>query len=373
MMHPIEIDELTLYWLAGILEGEGSFGKGIPSKPHQISITLNMSDEDVVARVAAIFKVKYHASKQSEEIAKGWKTTYRTNLRGVRAHDWIALLYPMMGQRRQTQMQRALDSYRYDVHRALTEDQMEALRTRARNGESPFHLAKEFGISKTLAYYIKDGYTYKCNDLPTRGCSLVVKRLPSTQNTRFRLPPPAKILSDYELKTGQNQKDLHWLAGLLEGEGSFLMPSPSNPNTPIISIQMTDEDVIARVCNITGNKYHSYQPKRANSKRVYITALKGSRAVYLMRQLYPLMGERRQASIDVILAKFPYVGLSDPPVKRESKLTEEDVRGIKRALAEGKLNQQQIARQYGVSKRTISSINCRAVWRHVTIDEAEDA
>lgn len=51
--------------------------------------------------------------------------------------------------------------------------------------------------------------------------------------------------------------DLHWLAGLLEGEGSFMKPSPSSPNCPIISLQMTDEDIVKRVSLLFNCKYHS--------------------------------------------------------------------------------------------------------------------
>ncbi len=47
-----------------------------------------------------------------------------------------------------------------------------------------------------------------------------------------------------------DERILHWLAGLLEGEGSFLKPPPSAPNTPRITLQMTDEDVVQRVQEI---------------------------------------------------------------------------------------------------------------------------
>ena len=45
-------------------------------------------------------------------------------------------------------------------------------------------------------------------------------------------------------------RDLYWLAGLLEGEGSFMRGPPSRPNMPAIAIQMTDEDVIQRVAQL---------------------------------------------------------------------------------------------------------------------------
>jgi hypothetical protein len=46
--------------------------------------------------------------------------------------------------------------------------------------------------------------------------------------------------------------ELHWLAGLLEGEGSFTAGPPSSPRMPVISVNMTDEDVVARLGRIPG-------------------------------------------------------------------------------------------------------------------------
>ncbi len=40
----IDVDELTLHWLAGLLEGEGSFCVGLPSHPNSASIHIKMVD-----------------------------------------------------------------------------------------------------------------------------------------------------------------------------------------------------------------------------------------------------------------------------------------------------------------------------------------
>lgn len=50
------------------------------------------------------------------------------------------------------------------------------------------------------------------------------------------------------------EHDRYWLAGLLEGEGSFLKGPPSAPRYPVLSLQMTDEDVVARVAAMLGRK-----------------------------------------------------------------------------------------------------------------------
>lgn len=46
--------------------------------------------------------------------------------------------------------------------------------------------------------------------------------------------------------------DIVWLAGYLEGEGSFLYYKPARRMTgyPVISVQSADYDVMLRVCRI---------------------------------------------------------------------------------------------------------------------------
>ena len=45
---------------------------------------------------------------------------------------------------------------------------------------------------------------------------------------------------------------LRWLAGLLEGEGTFLVGGRRAPNQPSIQIGMVDNDIIGRVADIFG-------------------------------------------------------------------------------------------------------------------------
>jgi hypothetical protein len=156
----IEIDELTLYWLAGLLEGEGSFCVGLPSHPNSSSIHIKMVDEEVIAKVSAIWGVKYHRYFPKRYEASGWRPVYVSKVTGRRAVEFMMLLCPLMGKRRQGQIDRAIASFS-DLRRALTPEKMEEIRRRSQNGENVLELAKEYGISKSLAYYIRGGYTYK--------------------------------------------------------------------------------------------------------------------------------------------------------------------------------------------------------------------
>jgi len=75
-----------------------------------------------------------------------------------------------------------------------------------------------------------------------------------------------------------------WLAGLLEGEGSFMKGSPTAPGKPRVAVTMTDRDVIQRVADVLGVKsFYEQQPKSATWKPSYRVQVSGQRAVDLMR------------------------------------------------------------------------------------------
>jgi hypothetical protein len=96
--------------------------------------------------------------------------------------------------------------------------------------------------------------------------------------------------------------ELPWLAGLLEGEGSFLKGPPSAPRYPVLALQMTDEDVVARVAAMFDRKLGRWQSRHAREQPVFLVRITGAKAVAWMTALRPLMGERRQLQIDRAVA-----------------------------------------------------------------------
>lgn len=154
--------------------------------------------------------------------------------------------------------------------------------------------------------------------------------------------------------------DLYWLAGLLEGEGSFLAPPPSSPNRPRISLQMTDRDVVDRAARMMGVAYVyvSGDRRNANWKRYYMVVLRGRRAARLMRMLRPLMGARRQVQIDDALAGF----VDRAPGENTRKLTPGEVLTARELLAAGE-SVSAVARQFHVSRYVIRSIRDRRSWK----------
>lgn len=106
--------------------------------------------------------------------------------------------------------------------------------------------------------------------------------------------------------------ELSWLAGLLEGEGSFLGPKPhrSGRNDLRIKCMMSDEDVVARCFELLGGSLNSRQPNACGlvvghaRKMVYTATLTGRRAASAMMALYPLMGDRRRRQISEAIKQW---------------------------------------------------------------------
>ncbi len=90
------MEENDLFWLAGLLEGEGSFMKPMPSEPNRPRISLHMTDKDVIDRVNHLFNLTY-AHAKIDPRNESWKTSYRTVIRGKKAVSTMSRLYPLMG------------------------------------------------------------------------------------------------------------------------------------------------------------------------------------------------------------------------------------------------------------------------------------
>lgn len=102
------VNHATLSWLSGLLEGEGSFMKGPPSRPNLPFVSVTMTDLDVVQKAGDLFGVKVINQKPATPRNK---PLYRASVRGSKAVLLMHLLKPLMGQRRQLQIELALSSY----------------------------------------------------------------------------------------------------------------------------------------------------------------------------------------------------------------------------------------------------------------------
>jgi len=111
-----------------------------------------------------------------------------------------------------------------------------------------------------------------------------------------------------------NLSKLYWIAGLLEGEGTFGI---WKHNSPTIAITSTDRDVLYRVAAILGcNVRGPYNQTGLGSKDVYVCSLKGGSAIEWMMTLFPLMSYRRKEAIKEVILKWRLV-----PIDRKGAKT----------------------------------------------------
>lgn len=95
-------------------------------------------------------------------------------------------------------------------------------------------------------------------------------------------------------------QELAFVAGVLEGEGSFLSTPDGRPR---VSMRMTDVDVVRRVAAVIGGRVTG--PYDYGNKPLWQTGVQDSaRAAGVMMTLWPFMGERRQEQIAGALKKW---------------------------------------------------------------------
>lgn len=94
-------------------------------------------------------------------------------------------------------------------------------------------------------------------------------------------------------------KDLYWLAGILEGEGSFGIYGSSK--VPLLSMQSTDFDVAIKVAKLLNTNYTNIFPRKPGYKRIYNVAIRSTGAISWMMTLYSLMSIRRKSKIEEVI------------------------------------------------------------------------
>jgi hypothetical protein len=107
--------------------------------------------------------------------------------------------------------------------------------------------------------------------------------------------------------------DRAWLAGLLEGEGSFITYRDGRLSYPVIKVEMCEQEVIQRVADLL--KTHLWvEPSRTEGWRpTYVVQIAGHRAAEWMGALRADMGLRRTAAIDAAIAGYHPIRLTEIP------------------------------------------------------------
>ena len=97
------ISTADIAWLAGLLEGEGSFFyKTSPA------IRLKMADRDVVERAGRLLGVRQVMPQQPDKRHPEWKLQYLAQLYSAPAAGWMMTIYQFMGVRRKERIRDVL-------------------------------------------------------------------------------------------------------------------------------------------------------------------------------------------------------------------------------------------------------------------------
>jgi DNA-binding NarL/FixJ family response regulator len=141
------MDDSEFFWLCGLLEGEGSFMKGPPSRPQYPVLSVTSTDEDVIQRVGGLLGVSYcRVTKRRDH----WRQSYSLRIHGKRAVDLMLKMRPHMSRRRREQIDAAADSYEARPNHGaskLTESQVRRVKQLIREGLSSRTIAAKTSIS----------------------------------------------------------------------------------------------------------------------------------------------------------------------------------------------------------------------------------
>ena len=121
-----------IYWLAGLLDGEGCFDvreKGAPR------LSVGMTDQDVIERVATQFGTKMTTTLPIRRTrGPAYKRMYHARVSGQNAIGWMMTLYALLGFRRQAKVRTIIKAWKASTYRA---------RSRWHNGKAHCHAGRE--------------------------------------------------------------------------------------------------------------------------------------------------------------------------------------------------------------------------------------
>ena len=216
-----------------------------------------MTDRDVVEHVAKLFG---RAVVPLRPRKPHHKVPYATTIKGAPAAQLMCAVKPFLGKTREPQIDLAISSWQ--TRRGPRR------RSRADGSESPSPLEP-----------VADHW----GPLPAQGES-------------------------------QEACDRAWIAGLLEGEGSFVANRGGRSSYPVIKVEMCEREVIERAARLLDTRVWAVPPGTDGWRPTFVAQIAGHRAAEWMRALRPYMGLRRTAAIDAALSAYHPIRLIAPPL-----------------------------------------------------------
>jgi hypothetical protein len=102
-----------------------------------------------------------------------------------------------------------------------------------------------------------------------------------------------------------------WLAGILEGEGSFIV---KGHRAVTFQVVMTDRDIIDRLVQVTGvGRINGFAPAKSHYKQAWVWLVRRrAHVIFVITAVMPWLGERRTAAAQRVLDELAKP-LSAPP------------------------------------------------------------
>lgn len=247
-----------------------------------------MTDEDVIRRVADLFHRAVCVDDDRPDPT--YKDVYITTVKGAAAVAWMRCLCPTLGERRRRQVEIA------------TRGPRRPIRWSVGGPCSVTGCSREVAIRGLCRQHYKSWWKSRKRGRPAR-------YVPSD-------PPSPTGLNGDSLPAvpPDRSASISWLAGLLEGEGTFSSVVTNARAYPRVELSMCDEDVVERAAELLGRvTVRRVVDPRAQDRGwrpVYFAAVGGARAAELMRELRPWMGLRRGRAIDNALASYRPIRLA---------------------------------------------------------------
>lgn len=155
---------------------------------------------------------------------------------------------------------------------------------------------------------------------------------------------------------GMDKAEIAWVAGLLEGEGSFSSAQHHGRGHQIgrVDMQSIDHDTLETLARITGiGSVHGPLAPQPNRQPLWYWRVQRHNDVRALTELiYPWMGARRRRQIEAIWEGQDKERLNPRP----RKVSPEDAEAIRSSYSAGGFTQQTLALMYGITQSTVSSI-----------------
>jgi len=157
-----------------------------------------------------------------------------------------------------------------------------------------------------------------------RRCSQIERALRETRTRSGRRRPPSSVTeklitdgADLSWETADSQARVAWLAGLLEGEGSFLAAKFGAHSYPRVQVTMCDREVLERAMSVMpGSHIYVVNEERQADRDwsdAWTVTLNGRPAAEIMKGIREWMGSRRTTAIDRALSAWHPIRLSPAP------------------------------------------------------------